>query len=257
MIDGARGKGFDVIPAIDLRGGRVVRLQQGDFGRETVYGDDPSRWRSGSPTPAPRSLHVVDLDGARAGEPTPARRRSQTIAAAVGTRAIGRGRPAGSARSRDVDAAFAGRRRPGRPRHGRAPGPGRSFATPSPATARSGSPSPLDVRDGLAVGHGWVRAPPAAPAADVIRGAGRRRRPTVRGHRDRPRRPPRRPGPRASWRRSIALGRRPTSSPRAGSRTIADLKAVRDLGCAGAIVGRALYDGRSTSSEAIADLASA
>lgn len=60
---------FDVIPAIDLRGGRVVRLRQGDFARETAYAGDPvaaaQEWgRQGA-----RWLHVVDLDGAKAGEP--------------------------------------------------------------------------------------------------------------------------------------------------------------------------------------------
>lgn len=59
---------FEVIPAIDLRGGQCVRLMQGDYDRETVYGSDPAemarRWQS---LGAPR-LHVVDLDGARSGE---------------------------------------------------------------------------------------------------------------------------------------------------------------------------------------------
>ena len=58
-----------VIPAIDLREGRCVRLFQGDFDRETSYSDDPvavaRQWVDLS---APR-LHVVDLDGARAGAP--------------------------------------------------------------------------------------------------------------------------------------------------------------------------------------------
>jgi phosphoribosylformimino-5-aminoimidazole carboxamide ribotide isomerase len=60
---------FEVIPAIDLRGGRCVRLAQGDYARETVYSDDPvamaRKWEDAG---APR-LHVVDLDGARHGEP--------------------------------------------------------------------------------------------------------------------------------------------------------------------------------------------
>ena len=56
-------------PAIDIRDGRTVRLVQGDYERETAYDDDPvgaaRRWaRDGA-----RWLHVVDLDGARAGEP--------------------------------------------------------------------------------------------------------------------------------------------------------------------------------------------
>lgn len=60
---------FQVIPAIDLRGGQCVRLLQGDYARETVYSADPvaiaRRWESlGAPM-----LHVVDLDGARAAQP--------------------------------------------------------------------------------------------------------------------------------------------------------------------------------------------
>jgi len=60
---------FEVIPAIDLRGGRCVRLLQGDYARETAYSDDPvevaRRWaRLGAPR-----IHVVDLDGAKDGAP--------------------------------------------------------------------------------------------------------------------------------------------------------------------------------------------
>jgi phosphoribosylformimino-5-aminoimidazole carboxamide ribotide isomerase len=60
---------FEVIPAIDLQGGRCVRLVQGDFERSTVYGDDPPsmarRWESAGAS----RIHVVDLDGAKAGGP--------------------------------------------------------------------------------------------------------------------------------------------------------------------------------------------
>lgn len=60
---------MEVIPSIDLKGGRCVRLYQGDYSRETVYSEDPlgtaQRWES---LGAPR-LHLVDLDGAAAGEP--------------------------------------------------------------------------------------------------------------------------------------------------------------------------------------------
>jgi phosphoribosylformimino-5-aminoimidazole carboxamide ribotide isomerase len=56
-------------PAIDIRDGRAVRLMQGDYGRETAYDDDPldaaRRWLE----QGARALHVVDLDGAREGEP--------------------------------------------------------------------------------------------------------------------------------------------------------------------------------------------
>jgi phosphoribosylformimino-5-aminoimidazole carboxamide ribotide isomerase len=60
---------MQVIPAIDLRGGRCVRLRQGDFDQETVFGDDPAamalRWQSGGA----ERIHLVDLDGAKAGRP--------------------------------------------------------------------------------------------------------------------------------------------------------------------------------------------
>lgn len=60
---------MEILPAIDLRGGRCVRLRQGDYAQETVFGDDPletaMRWeREGG-----HRLHLVDLDGAKAGRP--------------------------------------------------------------------------------------------------------------------------------------------------------------------------------------------
>ena len=60
---------MEVIPAIDLRGGRCVRLHQGDFQRETVFSGDPlAMARQWQDQGGPR-LHVVDLDGAATGEP--------------------------------------------------------------------------------------------------------------------------------------------------------------------------------------------
>ncbi|MGH7406313.1 MAG: HisA/HisF-related TIM barrel protein, partial [Candidatus Methylomirabilales bacterium] len=58
-----------IIPAIDVKNGRAVRLTQGDPARETVYGEDPvAVARAWEDRGAPR-LHVVDLDGAFAGTP--------------------------------------------------------------------------------------------------------------------------------------------------------------------------------------------
>jgi len=59
---------FEIIPAIDLRDGRVVRLAQGDYDRETRYGADPVELAGKYLAAGARWLHVVDLDGARAGE---------------------------------------------------------------------------------------------------------------------------------------------------------------------------------------------
>ena len=72
------------IPAIDLLGGRCVRLAQGDYAQQTVYGDDPVamalRWQAAGG----QRLHVVDLDGAKEGSP----RNHDTIAAIAMTLSI-------------------------------------------------------------------------------------------------------------------------------------------------------------------------
>ncbi len=59
-----------VFPAIDLRGGQVVRLLQGDYDRQTTYGDDPVSQARQFADAGVQWLHVVDLDGARTGEAT-------------------------------------------------------------------------------------------------------------------------------------------------------------------------------------------
>jgi phosphoribosylformimino-5-aminoimidazole carboxamide ribotide isomerase len=58
-----------LLPAIDIRGGRAVRLQRGDFAKETVYVDDPLEAARSFVDAGARFLHVVDLDGAREGKP--------------------------------------------------------------------------------------------------------------------------------------------------------------------------------------------
>lgn len=60
---------FEIWPAIDLRGGKCVRLQQGDYGRETVFGEDPVAMARHWVEQGARRLHIVDLDGARQGAP--------------------------------------------------------------------------------------------------------------------------------------------------------------------------------------------
>ena len=59
---------MEVIPAIDLRGGRCVRLYQGDYDRETVFSDDPMEVARRWVGLGARRLHVIDLDGAKSGE---------------------------------------------------------------------------------------------------------------------------------------------------------------------------------------------
>ena len=56
-----------VFPAIDLKGGQVVRLAEGDMARATVYGDDPAAQAMLFAEAGSQFLHVVDLDGSFAG----------------------------------------------------------------------------------------------------------------------------------------------------------------------------------------------
>ena len=60
---------FEILPAIDLRDGKCVRLVRGDYAQETIYNDNPvvvaRQWES----EGARRLHLVDLDGAREGKP--------------------------------------------------------------------------------------------------------------------------------------------------------------------------------------------
>ena len=58
---------MQLFPAIDLRGGQVVRLTQGDYDRMTVYGQDPCAQARSFVAAGAKNLHVVDLDGAKAG----------------------------------------------------------------------------------------------------------------------------------------------------------------------------------------------
>ncbi|MCL9663463.1 1-(5-phosphoribosyl)-5-[(5-phosphoribosylamino)methylideneamino]imidazole-4-carboxamide isomerase [Paenibacillus hunanensis] len=60
---------FTIYPAIDIRGGRCVRLIQGDYNQETVYNDDPVAVAKGFVEQGAQFVHLVDLDGAKAGHP--------------------------------------------------------------------------------------------------------------------------------------------------------------------------------------------
>jgi phosphoribosylformimino-5-aminoimidazole carboxamide ribotide isomerase len=77
----------DLYPAIDLRAGRAVRLLRGDYDRETVYGDDPVALAAGFVDAGASWIHVVDLDGARSGDPV-----NRPVVAAVAAAVAGRAR---------------------------------------------------------------------------------------------------------------------------------------------------------------------
>ncbi|MDB5414409.1 MAG: 1-(5-phosphoribosyl)-5-[(5- phosphoribosylamino)methylideneamino]imidazole-4- carboxamide isomerase [Rubritepida sp.] len=75
--------GFTLYPAIDLKQGRVVRLQRGDMAQATVYAEDPAAQARDFAAAGFRWLHVVDLDGAFAGQPANAEAVARILAAAA------------------------------------------------------------------------------------------------------------------------------------------------------------------------------
>lgn len=60
---------MEILPAIDLRDGKCVRLRQGDYAQETIFSDDPSEMARRWSAEGTRWLHLVDLDGAKVGRP--------------------------------------------------------------------------------------------------------------------------------------------------------------------------------------------
>ena len=238
---------FAVIPAIDLRGGRVVRLQEGDFDREQFYGESPPDVAATFAAAGARWIHVVDLDGARAGE----RRQSdvigairQTLPGAVQLQ-VGGGIRSAQAIT-DTLAAGADRVVLG------------TAAVEDPglvrdAIERHGSDRvavALDVRDGLAIGRGWVRGAPGEAVEGTIaslEGMGVTTLVVTAIDRD-----GLLGGP------DLALLARVLDQTDAdviasgGISTIEDLRAAQAIGCSGAIVGRALYDGRIQLADALA-----
>ena len=76
---------MDLFPAIDLRGGKAVRLLQCDYAQETVYGDDPVALAESFAAAGAKWIHVVDLDAARTGDPI-----NRPVVAAVAAAVRGR-----------------------------------------------------------------------------------------------------------------------------------------------------------------------
>lgn len=230
---------LEILPAIDLRGGSVVRLQQGDFARETAFSDDPVAVAREFAEAGARWLHVVDLDGARSGTPAHAP-VIRSIVDAVGhqvsvevagglrtSTAVAEAIAAGAARAvvgtaalRDPD--FAGElvRRHGADRIAVA----------------------LDVRDGLAVGEGWRADAPGPTVGGIMTALAdvgittfevtAIERDGLLG------------GPDLKLLSGLIGSSRGDVIASGGVATLDDIRAVGAIGCAGAIVGRALYEGR-------------
>lgn len=235
-----------MLPAIDLRGGRVVRLEQGDFARETAFSEDPVAVASAFAEAGARWLHVVDLDGARTGAPVHAR-VIETIVGAVGDRL--RVEIAGGLRDApavaDVLDAGAARAIVGTSALRDPAVVGRLVATHGPERIAVA----LDVRGGVAVGDGWRAGAPGVIVEDALVGLADQGittfevtaidRDGLLG------------GPDVALLARLVGMDRGAIVASGGIGSIDDIRAVRAIGCAGAIVGRALYDGRLTVGDAI------
>jgi phosphoribosylformimino-5-aminoimidazole carboxamide ribotide isomerase len=231
-------RSFDVLPAIDLRGGRVVRLRQGDFDRETAYSNDPVEVARRFADAGARWLHVVDLDGARSGVPAHGEVIS-AIVSAVGDRV--RVEVAGGLRDEAAVAAVldlgAARAVVGTAALEHPAFAGRLIAAHGPERIAAS----IDVRDGRAIGNGWASDAASVPVEDAIGRLADERVSTFEVtaiERDGLLEGP----DLALYERVVALD--VGSIIASGGITRAeDLRAVRDLGCGGAIVGRAIYEG--------------
>jgi phosphoribosylformimino-5-aminoimidazole carboxamide ribotide isomerase len=241
-----------ILPAIDLRGGRVVRLERGDFARQRVFADDPAPVAAAFAAQGARWIHVVDLDGARDGGQRQERAiraivdvlastpdsRAALVQVAGGLRdanAIAAALDAGAARVVLGTAAIA------RPE------------VVADAVARHGPDRiavALDVRGDQAVGEGWVPGAIGRPLGDVLDALDEIgvatlvvtaiARDGLLG------------GPDLELLGRVVDRTDAATIASGGIRSIEDLEAIRRIGCRGAVVGRALYDGRLDLGSALA-----
>ena len=237
---------FEVIPAIDVRGGRCVRLLQGDYARETVYADDPAavarEWEARG---APR-LHVVDLDGARAGHPV----NGDALAAIRRAVAIPVEVSGGLRTMADVEAAAA--LGAARIQLGSAAVRDPAFAGEAAARFPGMIVAAIDTRDGEARTDGWLEGADADPLA-LARELAERGVPRVMVTdiaRDGAL-----TGPNVELAAAFAAALPVPVVASGGVAETAHLRALAGAGCEGAIVGKALYERRFTLAEALAAVA--
>lgn len=234
-----------VIPAVDVRGGRCVRLLRGDYAQETVYSDDPTQQAIGFVRRGATRVHIVDLDAAR-GQPDVLSRDAVRAAVralheeGVAVQVGGGVRSAQAAASwLDIGADFIVLGSLAL----RDPQAAEEICRAHPGHVLLG----LDVRGDVAQAQGWTEGAGDAalhlqrwrtwPAAGVIRTDvgrdGALLGPDVEG-----------------LRACIAAYRGPVVAS-GGIATLDDLDACAEAGAHGAIVGRALYEGRLDLSDAL------
>ena len=153
---------MEVIPAVDILGGRVVRLYQGDYTRATVYDEDPVAVAAAWVTGGASRVHVVDLEGARSGLATPG--IVEALGAAGVPFQIGGGIRDELAARAAMDAGAE------RVVVGTAAVRGDPLGAIVDAVGRDSVVAAVDVRDGRSVGSGWADAGRSwrDVAADVV-----------------------------------------------------------------------------------------
>lgn len=228
---------FSIIPAIDLVAGRVVRLREGDFDRSTDFGGVPGARAAAFAAAGATRLHLVDLDGARAGRPRQLDVLRAVRSAVPAVELEWGGGVRSSRQAAEILEAGADRVVLG------------TALLDDPELAASlvrtlGADrliAALDVRAGRAVGHAWSRATAgqdALAAARRLADDGIVSFEVTAIERD-----GMLAGPDLGLMgRVVALGLGEVVAS-AGVRHIGDLEALRAAGCAGAIVGRAVYEG--------------
>lgn len=238
---------FEILPAIDLRRGRVVRLRQGDFERETAYRDDPVEVARQFVNAGARWIHLVDLDGAREGRPVQGSLIGE-ILSAVGDQI--RVEVAGGLRTAsavaDVLAIGAARAVIGTAALGDPALAGELVASHGPELIAVA----IDVREGRAVGHGWLPGTGGIDPVETIKrlaDAGVSIFEVTAIERD-----GLLEGPDvALYERLVRLDRGGVIAS-GGISSLDDLRRLRAIGCTGAIVGRALYELQLTIEDAMA-----
>jgi phosphoribosylformimino-5-aminoimidazole carboxamide ribotide isomerase len=232
---------FEVLPAIDVLEGRCVRLAGGDRALVTIEGGEPEAAAARFAAEGAPLLHLVDLDGAFSGRPTPG--LVQRIVGAAGGTPVQVG--GGYRTAEDVESALAA-------------GAVRVMigtAALSPDFLRDAATRfgehlvvAVDARDGLVVAEGWTAASamPATELAGACAEAGVRRLLVTSASRDGSLAGPDLELLRATIEASglpvIAAG---------GIASLDDVLRLREIGCAGAVLGSALWSGRVRLADAI------
>ena len=236
-------KTMQVIPAIDLRGGRCVRLRQGDFDQETVFGDDPAAMAARWESEGAARIHLVDLDGAKTGRPVNVEAVKRIVETVKVPCQLGGG-------LRDQATIATWLRcgpRPGRRRHAGAARSGlvrHRWPRRIPGRLMLG----LDALDGRVATAGWldvssVQALTLARQFDSLPLAGIIYTDIARdGTLE---------GPNLQAIAAMAAAVRTPVIASGGVGELKDLERLAALPIAGCIVGRALYDGRFSLADAI------